>query len=206
MSANAVAALTLQYTAPGGPVNGGTASASVTSVYTPMQEGIVDIPAATPADTKFSVAFGTVDLGALLIVKNKTLLDVGLRINESTADAVLVAGTVLVNLDNVVGDQLSVELLAANGDAGTVVYDVFRVSNTQVRVVAHDSVAYGFVNTSVASVRVHNNKKYTVAIPAGGFLAVGGAAPAASAPYVNAKIVTTDVTVGTLETFVFGPS
>lgn len=197
--------VTLAYTAPGGPVAGASASSSAASAYVPQSEETLDIPAATPAGTVFPVDFGTVDQASVLLIKNKTLLDVGVRLNEKSADAVLVAGTLLINLDNVAGDHLAIEQLAANGDAGTVTYQVFRVSNTQVRAVAHKA-DYSLENTSVASVRVHNDGKYGLQIPANGFLALGGALPATAAPLSAASIVTTDVTVGVLETFVYGPS
>jgi len=201
---SATLGFTLTYTAPGG--GNGTASQSVVSPYTPQEESTLDIPAATPADTAFAIPFGTVDSGAVLVVKNRTALDVGLRIDGPTADGVLVAGQVVITIDSLAGDVLKVTQLAANGDPGTTTYEVLRIGPTTVRVVAHDA-AFAFLNTAVASVRVENLGKYAFTVPAGGFCAVGGALPPAvltSKQLKKASVVTTDVTVGTVETFVFG--
>lgn len=83
---NAVLTVGLKYTPPGGAADSATPSVSATSAYTPQVEGTVDIPDATMAAVVFSVPLGTVDSCSVLVLKNKTTQDLGIRINGALAD------------------------------------------------------------------------------------------------------------------------
>lgn len=83
---NFTSTLSLQYTPPGAPVNSGVASLAAGGTYQAGQAGYIDIPPGTVVGTAFPVPFGSVSAAKVLVVRNNSAQEIGVRLNGAVAN------------------------------------------------------------------------------------------------------------------------
>ncbi len=73
----------LQYTPPSAPSNSGNVAFTIAPSSNSQNVGQIDVNPADTAGTTFSIPFGSVSIPKLIILKNLTSVEIGLRINGS---------------------------------------------------------------------------------------------------------------------------
>lgn len=86
MANPATMSVTLQWTPPGAAANSGLSSFATTTNYNAQNVGEIDVqPTATPA-TVIPVPFGAVSSAKMILVRNMTSAEIGIRLNGANAD------------------------------------------------------------------------------------------------------------------------
>ncbi len=119
---------TVRYVAPGGATHSSSFSASPS--YTASSTGVVDIPDATGDAEEFEIPFGSIDVAAVLFVKNTSLVDLAVRFNGAVANEFRIAPGGFINITQPVAasglpvESCSVVTIGIMGDAGSAEYIV----------------------------------------------------------------------------------
>ena len=78
--------VSLQWTPPGAAANSGLSSFGTTATYNAQNVGEIDVqPTATPA-TVIPISFGAVSAAKMIMIRNMTSAEVGVRLNGAVAD------------------------------------------------------------------------------------------------------------------------
>jgi hypothetical protein len=204
---NATLKTSLQFTDGSGntvrdPVQG---TSSLNSPYQGEQQGTIDVPDTTAADTEYAASFGAVAGATMLEIENKTGQDIKAKINDpASATGTLASGVADIALANVAADHLAVKLVTSHGTAG--VLSVKRKDDATVTVQSWLS-GTGIQASDVSDVQVYNLKDfYPFQLSANGKLLVACPTLPVAGQVASAGVKTTATQsgAGTVSTRVFG--